>query len=236
MRNSFAVLLLAASTAAAAADLPRYWTVHIDYAADRTAFEDIDKQFAAAQRDFYAAHNVDRPPGITFSTPDNAYYSLRPRGTFTDFDKPSPLGDAMKELQAKLAPISAATHKTLRTHHSEIWQIDRDLSNPGGERAPKYMVLRTDYVTPPNDEQYESAMKQLREELVAREIRVLAFFSTYGDGAYRYLFMSDQPVKIRTLGKLAVTRDVTARPRPDLSAIDAEHWLRYQASAIDPSR
>src|ERR1700693_4766236 len=111
MRKIFPVLLLIAS-AASAADLPRYWTVHIDYAADRAAYEETDIRFSAAQRDFYAAHNVDRPAVVGFSTPGKAYYSLRPRGTFSDFDKPSPLGDSSKELQAKLAPISEATHKT----------------------------------------------------------------------------------------------------------------------------
>ena len=226
MRNVFAVLLFVASTASAA-DLPRYWSVHIDYAADRAAYERVDKEFSAVQQDFYAAHSTARPPVISFSTPEGAYYGLRPRGTFTDFDKPNALGEAMKELQAKLAPISAATHKTLRTHHNEIWQIDRELTNVRDEAAPKYMLLRTDDVRPPNDEEYGKAMKQLAADLAARKIGVIAFFSAFGDGRYHYLFTADAPVKIPTLGKLAVTTDRVATPRSDLNGTDPAHWFTY---------
>jgi hypothetical protein len=223
-----ALFLLAATASAQEARLPRYWTVHIDVAADRAAFEAVSREFSAAQRDFYAARGMERPPVMSFSTPDGSYYSLRPRGTFTDFDKPSPLGaDAMKELQKKTAPISEATHKTLRAHHNEIWEIDRDLTKIGDEQAPKYALMRTDYVKPPDDGAYEAAAKQLCADLAARGVRVVAFFSTYGDGAYRYLFLSDQPLKVPTVGKLAQTHDATAMPRLDLSLGDPAHWLRY---------
>jgi hypothetical protein len=226
MRNAFAVLLFLASTAPAA-DLPKYWTVHIDYAADRGEYERVEKEFSTVRRDFYAEHSAPRAPVTSFSTSGGVYYGLRPRGTFTDFDKPNPLGDAMKELQAKLAPISAATHKTLRKHHNEIWQIDPELTNIHREAAPKYMLLRTDDVQPVNDEEYGKAMKVLRDEVVARNVGVLAFVSVYGDGSYRYIFMSDTPLKIRTVGKLAKTNDEVAKPRPDLNATDAAHWLQY---------
>lgn len=222
-----ALVLLLAATALAHDAKARYWTVHIDVAADRAAFESVSKEYSAAQRDFYAAHNGERPAAAHFSTPDGTYYSLRPRGTFSDFDKPPVLGaDVMKELSAKTAPISAATHKTLRTHHSEIWELDRELSDFGDGHAPKYALLRSDSVKPPDDAEYEAAMKTLRQELVGRGVRVLAFFSAYGDGAYHYLFLSDQPLKVRTVGKLAETRDATARPRTDLSLTDPARWLR----------
>jgi hypothetical protein len=226
MRNALGLLLFLASTASAA-DLPRYWTVHIDYAADRAAYERVEKEFSTTRRDFYAAHSAAPAPVIQFSAPDGVYYGLRPRGTFTDFDKPNPLGDAMKELQAKLDPISAATHKTLRKHHSEIWQIDGDLTSIRDEAVPKHVLMRTDDVQPVNDEEYGKAMKALRDELVAKDVAILAFFSAYGDGKHHYLFMSDAPLKIRTVGKLATTTDVAAKPRPDLNAIDAGHWLHY---------
>ena len=226
MRNAFLVLLFVAS-AAAAADLPRYWTVHIDYAADRTAYERVEREFSTTRRDFYAAHSAVMAPVIQFSTTDGVYYGLRPRGTFTDFDKPNPLGDAMKELQAKLDPISAATHKILRKHHSEIWQIDRDLTSLRGDAAPKHVLFRTDDVQPVNDEEYGKAMKALHDELVAKDVAILAFFSAYGDGRYHYLFMSDAPLNVRRVGKLATTTDVVARARPDFDATDGAHWLQY---------
>jgi hypothetical protein len=225
MRNLLAVLLFAASTASAA-DLPKYWTVHVDWASDRAAYEAIDKEFASIQRDFYAAHNVAQPPHMSFST-DGVYYGLRARGSFTDFDKPNPLGDSMKELQAKLEPISAATHKLLNEHHNEIWQIDRKLTSIRNESAPKYMLFRTDFVRPPDDEAYDAAMKSLCDELVAKGVDVLAFFSVYGDGTYCYLFLSNEPLKVRTLGKFARTKDQSAMPRPDLSATDPAKWLQW---------
>jgi hypothetical protein len=89
------------------------------------------------------------------------------------------------------------------------------------------MLLRIDDVRPVNDEEYGKAMNVLRDELVARDVAILAFFSSYGDGRYRYLFMSDTPLKIRTAGKLARTHDAVAKARPDLSATDAAHWLQY---------
>jgi hypothetical protein len=228
MMRTAMLLLLATTALAQDAKAPRYWTVHIDVAADRAAFESVSKEYSAAQRDFYAAHVAERPAVVHFSTPDGAYYSLRPRRTFSDFDKPPSLGaDVMKELSAKTAPISAATHKILRTHHSEIWELDRELSDVGDGHAPRYALLRSDSVTPPNDAEYEAAMKTLRQELVGQGVRVLAFSPAYGDGAYHYLFLSDEPLKVRTVGKLAETHDAAAKPRTDLSLTDPARWLRY---------
>ncbi len=225
MRNLLAILIFASGVSAA--DLPRYWSVHIDFVAQRSEYEKIDKQFSKAQRDFYGSRNLDPPPVMLFNTPDGAYYGLRPRGTLASFEKDDPLGDAVKELRATLAPISAATHKTLRAHHSEIWEADRKLTTIRNTRAPKYMLLRTDSVAPPDDEAYATSTKKLIEEVTAHGIDVLAFFSTYGDGTHRYLFMSDEPLEIRTVGKLARTRDVAAQPRPDLTLTDPGQWLKY---------
>src|SRR5207253_9168078 len=139
-------------------------------------------------------------------TDDGRYYGLRPRATLADIEKPSRLGPELeKQLQPKTAPISAATHKTLRDHHNEIWQIQRDLTTATEITPHKYAVLRTDHVPPPKDDAYETSMKQLVREL--KGVEVVAFFSVYGDGAYRYLFLSDSPIKVRRLNDLAETRD-----------------------------
>jgi hypothetical protein len=56
----------------------------------------------------------------------------------------------------------------------------------------------------------------------------MAFWSAYGDGAYRTLFMSDTPVRVERLRELVrSTREVDAQARPDLTATDAEHWLPF---------
>jgi len=69
-------------------------------------------------------------------------------------------------------------------------------------------------------------MKELCEECAKRGIRVAAFWSAYGDGAYRYLFLADEPIHVRRLGKLAETREVDARARPDLTGTEPESWIR----------
>jgi len=206
MRTALALFLFAAT--AIAADLPRYWTVHIDYPADRGRYERLDNQFSDTIRDFYVANHFDPPIAIKLVTADGRYYGLRPRTTLADIEKPSILGtDLSKQLQAKTAPISEETHKTLREHHNEIWQVDRDLTTAGDIRPRKYALLRTDLVSPPKNGEYGEAMKQLVHELTG--VDVVAFFSVYGDGSYRYLFLSDSPIRVRPLKGLAQTRDAT---------------------------
>jgi hypothetical protein len=196
--------------AASATDLAKYWTVHIDHPKDRAAYETLERQFNETIRDFYAANRVDQPATVKFVTDDGRYYGLRPRATLADIEKPSALGlDLAKQLQAKTAPISAATHKTLRDHHNELWQIERDLTSATEIAPHKYAVMRTDIVSPPKNEEYEVAMKQLVKELSG--VEVVGFFSAYGDGSYRYLFLSDTPIKVRGLKGLADTHDVAAR-------------------------
>ena len=41
-------------------------------------------------------------------------------------------------------------------------------------------------------------------------VEVVGFFSAYGDGSYRYLFLSDAPIKVRALKGLAETHDSAA--------------------------
>jgi len=225
MRAAIASLLIAVS--ASAADLPRYWSVHIDTPSDQATYEKLDTAYYSAIRNYYAALGLTPAPVVPFQTGDGVHYGLRPRGSLADFEKPSVLSDEQrKELNAITAPISADTHKTLRTHHNEIWELDRDLSNVTNTRAPKYMVLRTDYVHPPQLEKYEAAMKALIEGLAEKEIRVLAFLSVYGDGGYRYLFMSGHPFKVPKRGEAWATRDIDATPRADLSG-DTDRWLQY---------
>ena len=88
-------------------------------------------------------------------------------------------------------------------------RVERDLTTATEITPHKYAVLRTDVVSPPNDEAYDGAMKELIRGLSG--VEVVAFFSSYGDGSYRYLFLSDAPIKVRRLRGLADTHDVAAR-------------------------
>jgi hypothetical protein len=199
--------------------LPKYWSVHIDTPRRdaRATFEQVDVDNAAVLRDFYG-----EPQSWIFSTADGVYYSLRGRTSLTDFDNhPAP-----KELSAKTAPISERAHATLATHHNEIWQTESDFTRlTDAAAAPKYARLRVDRVAPPDDAKYEAAMKEICDECAKNGVRVVAFYSAYGDGAYHYLFLSDQPIRVRKTG-LSDTRDVDARARPDLTLSEPSRWIR----------
>jgi hypothetical protein len=183
-----------------------YWTVHIDYPAHRAQFERIDNQFDAAIREFYAAHNLTVPAVWRIVTADGAYLGLRPKGTMADVAAPTLPPDLSKELQAKTAPISEATHKILRAHHSELWHIQNDLTS--GDTPKKFALMRVDVVDPPRDDAYEAEMKKLVAELSANGVQTIGFFSSYGDGAYHYIFSSDKPLHVRKLKGFGSTRDV----------------------------
>ncbi|HJT17130.1 MAG TPA: hypothetical protein VJ853_07075 [Thermoanaerobaculia bacterium] len=181
-----------------------YWTVHIDFPADRAQFDRVDDQYQAAIRAFYAAHNQSAPAVWRIVTADGAYLGLRPKGTMADVAAPSLPADLSKELLSKTAPISDATHRILRAHHSEIWHLESGSADPPKQLA----IMRTDVVDPPRDDEYESAMKKLIGELSASGVQTIGFFSSYGDGAYHYIFSSDKPLHVPKLQGFGSTRDV----------------------------
>ena len=203
--------------------LPKYWSLHVDTPRRdaRAAFERVDVDNATAIRDFYAARGEEPLPSWIFSTSDGIYYSLRGRTSLTDFDNhPAPKG-----LSERTAPISERAHATLATHHNEIWQTANDFTRLSDASVAKYARLRVDRVAPPNDANYEAAMKEICDQCEKGGVRVVAFFSAYGDGAYRYLFLSDHPINVKKTG-LAETRDVEARARPDLTLTEPARWIR----------
>lgn len=194
---------------AAVLSTPGYWSVHIDYPSDRAAYERIDKEDSEARRDFYASHDLSLPTIWKIVTSNGTYVGLRPRGALADFDKSSLTPELTKELQARTNPISERIHKTLRTHHSEIWRLQPELSTRAENPMPrKYSMMRTDFVAPPKDPEYETAMKELVRQLATNGVETLAFFASYGDGAYHYIFSSEKPIKVRKLSGLAETGDV----------------------------
>ena len=186
-----------------------YWTAHIDVPANRVEFERIDARFNAAIREFYGAHNLTPPTVWRLVTGDGAYVGLRPRGTLAELATPQLPADLSKELNETTAPISEATHKILRAHHSELWRLEPDLTTRREDPLPrKYSLMRVDIVSPPRNDEYEKAMKQLVGELAANGVETIGFFSTYGDGAYHYIFSSEKPIRVRTLKGFGETRDV----------------------------
>ncbi|HEY2323501.1 MAG TPA: hypothetical protein VGJ82_11635 [Thermoanaerobaculia bacterium] len=230
-------MLHIAFAVAAALALPKYWTVHIDTprAAVRAEFEKTAVEFFGIQRDIYAEHHVDRPP-ITLFSADGVYYGMRARASLAEIEKPSAVPEDVRKLIAeKTAPVSERTHPLLRTHHNEIWETDSDTTLVTGAAAPPFMRLRFDDTIPGKEKDYDAVMKRVRAACEKANVSILAFFSVYGDGAYRYLFMSDKPVDLHAiLGRellsdwqkcVITSRDVEASARPDLSATEPAHWL-----------
>jgi hypothetical protein len=128
----FVLLFAATSTFAADAKLARYWAVHIDTprkgAVEQLVLADGDD--ARVRREIYDAHGIARPPLMIFTTADGMVFTLRPRATLADFEKPSAIPDDVRnELNAKTAVISERAHQTLAAHHNEIWEVDSDLTN-----------------------------------------------------------------------------------------------------------
>jgi hypothetical protein len=218
--------------------LAKYWTVHIDSVANRAAYEELHKQEYAIQRDVLAAHDVPRAPQWKFSTADGVYFNLRGRASLADFDKPSPTpADVQKEIAAKQEPLEPRIHASLREHHNEIWQTDTDATFLVDGHAPKYLRYRRDVVKPGRDADYGKAQAAMRDALQKRGVSTVAFWSAYGDGAYHYLFLSEQPFTVNTIVPADVmhqwrdcvaspSKEVEAKARYDLTLTDAADWIR----------
>lgn len=222
---------------AVAVALPKYFAVHIDVARDKPALEDADRRDAAVRKTFYDSHKLEQPRVIMFSTADGTLYSLRARTSLSDFEKPSALSDEQKkELSAKTAPISGDAHKTLLQHHNEIWEVDNDTTILADGHAPKFARLYVEQVKPPMFKQYDDAIKALHDAVAkTKGVSLIAFFSTYGDGAYRYLVLSDEPVDLFKLVSPEVRKQwrecvidakvMNAVARPDLTLSDPAEWI-----------
>lgn len=219
MRRLALLLLLAAP--AFAADLPKYWSVHIDRPANLPLYEAIDRDQSTIRRDVQLAHGITPPPLWKFSTAERAYYSLRPRQSLAEIEKPSAFPeDVRKEMQEKTGPLDDRIHRTLREHHNEIWQTEAELTHVVTQGVPRYARLRTDHVDPAKVAEYEAAMKKICDDCEKRGISVVALWSAYGDGTYHYVFFSDRPFEVPRAGAaLAKTSETAVLPR-------AESWLQ----------
>ena len=236
MKRTVAGLALLAASASYA-DLPRYWSVHVDRVADRATYERVHTQELQIQRDVLAKHNVARPTSWKFGTEGGVYYNLRGRASLAELDKPSPIPeDAKKEIASQNAPLDPRIHASLRDHHNEIWETDTDLTSLPDSRARKYLRFHSDNVRPGQEETYTSVTKVVRAAMEKRGVAMIGFFSAYGDGVERILFMSDQPFDVRKIVPASVMKqwkdcvvdwsEVDAKARPDLTVTDPSNWIQ----------
>ena len=245
------ILLLIFASTASAADLPKYWSVHIDNvkSSDRDEYEQAGREQAVIRRQILSDHKIDRPPAFAIRTTSGTYLSFRPRENFAAFDDALP-PNVRQELNEKAGAIEDRVHASLVAHHSEIWETSVDMSAVPGNatRARGYARLATMRVKPTSFEDFEAVMKRFAEALRKTHPNdvALTFFSTYGDGSFKQLWLSDeQIVGMRDVFKDAFGEEaadglmkqwksavqtvniVAARPRPDLTATNPENWLQY---------
>ena len=237
MKTIYAVTLSLFAVCLSAADLPKYWAVHIDSVADRATYERLGKQEEEIRRDLYKAHDVPPLKSWKLETNDGTYFSFRGRESLADFEKPSTVPeDVRKELNQKFAPLEPKIHASLKNHHSEIWQVDNDLTFLPSPAAPKYARLITEQVKPSQWDAYNDVMKRVRAALEKNGVALIVFSADYGDGACRYVLLSDKPIDIKTIAgddllrawRTAVisSSNVEAHARPDLTAGDASKWIQ----------
>lgn len=245
------LLILGFATSLSAAELPKYWSVHIDKvnSDDRDDYEKAGREQAVVRRQILADHKIDSPPQFAIRTSDGAYLGFRPRENFAAFDSTMP-ADVRDEMQKRAGAIDDRVHATLKNHHSEIWEIRDNLSvvPENATKARGYARLATMQVKPASVADFTVVMKRFAEALQKTSSHdvLLTFLSTYGDGAFKQLWLSDdQIIGMKTTFREAFGDEEAeslmkrwkdavdsvhispARPRPDLTATSPENWLQY---------
>lgn len=216
--------------------LSKLYAVHIDTPTDRAALEKADRGDAVVRKAFYQQHGIALPKVVIFTTADGTLYTLRGRDSLADFAKPSSLTpEQRKELEAKTAETTELAHHSLRMHHNEVWELDAETTVPGDGHAPKYARLIVEQVRPAMETQYDAALRQVHDAVAkTKGVALLAFYSAYGDGACRYLVLSDEPVDLYAVvppdvrkqwqDAVVESKVIDATPRPDLTATDPGSW------------
>jgi hypothetical protein len=229
--------LLGCASSLFAADLPKYWTVHIDAVADRATYEEAHKQEYAIQREILGAHGIARTPQWKFSTSDGTYFNLRGRASLAEIEKPSTTpAEVRKEIDAKQAALEPRIHGSLRDHHNEIWETDTNITSLADMHAAKVIRYHRDVVKPSQNETYAKVQKEVRAALEKHGVSIAGFYSDYGDGAYHYLFLSEQPFDLKAIVPADVmkqwkecvvtSKDVEAKARFDLTLTDPATWIQ----------
>jgi hypothetical protein len=240
MRKSLLFLSVALLFAAAAfaADLPRYWAVHIDtpYTDAIDTFESLGKQGTAMRYDIFRKHDVPIPAVWELSTADGVYFTFRPREAVIDFDHPLKQSDEIeKEIVSAVGAIDDRFHTTIRIHHNELWKLDPELTFLPARSAPRFLRMRSETVKVTKWTEHDAAVKRVRAACEKAGVSMMTFFSSYGTGECHYLFLSEKPIDLRAIAGDAVladwaasvitSREIEAKPRQDLTVTDAKNWI-----------
>jgi hypothetical protein len=189
------------------------WTVHIDEVRPEMAAE-FERLNIAENKGLHAIlsrYGQPIKPVYEIVTTGAVCMSLRPKLSFTDFDTPSTVPDSVSKLFATVTdPLDAPIHAALTFHHNEIWRYHRTDSYvpmvPGYMLpTPGYIRLISERVIPGMEDRYGVLVDSLNAALkkISYPWGVLMFTSSYGDGAYKYLWQADSKASFLKAGDRA---------------------------------
>jgi hypothetical protein len=215
------------------------WTVHIDEVRqDRAAeFERLNIDENRGVHAILRDNGQAITPVYEIMTTGAVYMSLRPRLSFTELDAPSIVPESVSKLFATVTdPLNRPIHAALKHHHNEIWRYHKTDSYipvaPGNTLStPGYIRLVSERVIPGMEERYGALLDSLNAALKKSSYPwcVLMFTSSYGDGAYNYLWQADSKAAFLQAGdRAAVLTAVLGKRTARRMLAD---WKRCLASA-----
>jgi hypothetical protein len=177
------------------------WAVHIDEVLPDKAAE-FERLNIAENKGVHAIlleHGQPIKPVFEIVGGGSVYMSLRPKLSLAELDAPSTVPDDVSKLVAAVTdPLDTPIHASLRFHHNEIWRYQKsDSYLPAAPRsaksAPGYIQIVSERVIPGMEDRYGAMVDSLRIALgkIRYSWPVLVFFSSYGDGAYKFLWQAD---------------------------------------------
>lgn len=199
------------------------WTVHIDHVRPSQAAEFERLNIAENQELHAIMRRYGQPikPVYEIMLTGAVYMSMRPKLSFTDFDAPSTIPDSVSQLFASVTDtLTAPIHAALKYHHNEVWRYHKgDSYTPparvGQLPTPGYIQLISERVIPGMEPRYGVLVDSLNAALKRSKYpwSVLTFTSSYGDGAYKYLWQADSKAAFIQAGdRAAVLAAVFGRP------------------------
>ena len=172
------------------------FSVHIDEVVPEQVqrFEDLNATQMRARSKVYKENHVPIPPGYEYSATGSKYFSLRPRSSYVELDKPSKLSDKVKKLlKSQVDPYSDTIHPLLRFHHNELWMLDTAgsyLPIPYDPEKMNVVHIRMEWVVPKMGDVYDSVhtlfLKALQK--INAPVACLSMYSMYGNGTNIYLY------------------------------------------------
>ena len=156
-------------------------------------------------------HDQPIAPVYEIVTTGAVYMSIRPKLSFTEFDAPSTVPESVSKLFATVTdPLNGPIHAALKYHHNEVWRYHKTDSyipaSPGSTLStPGYIQLISERVIPGMEERYSALLDSLNAALKKSNYPwcVLMFTSSYGDGAYKYLWQADSKAAFLEAGDRA---------------------------------